>query len=418
MGSRRIHAYAASFGDDLAEQLILQNTEPGTLILDPFSGAATSLIQAKLLGRSATGIDVDPIACLIAKVVTQEYPHDELEELTAFGSNGIEEASVLAGKIMSSDPSVPAGSSFCFDGYRPFVPRNDSIEFWFHPIQRAVLAALMAVIGATQNQRLQAVQRLAISASIVHKWPHTISLARDIDHSRPHRTERQDVSVESQLRTFKRCVMNVVGVLKGIESRAANSDCVYEVVEGDACEKLNLLEPSSIDYVLTSPPYFDAIDYPRAHKFSGWWLWPDRQISNTLYLGLKPGGRMSREGSIPDETLRVPESAKVLIPSDTLSGALYMKLARYLIDLDKVIGGLRRVIRCGGSMDLIVANNVIREVELPVVEIIRRLLETSGFRDLNVTPRMIDCRRRRYPYGIRGFKGLMNAEYIISATKP
>ena len=68
--TRRIHAYAASFGDDLANDLILANTQEGDLCLDPFSGAATTLIQARLLGRSVIGIDIDPIAPLIGKVST------------------------------------------------------------------------------------------------------------------------------------------------------------------------------------------------------------------------------------------------------------------------------------------------------------------------------------------------------------
>ena len=417
MGSRRIHTYAASFGDDLAKQLINDNTKPGDLILDPFSGAATCMVQARILGRSAVGIDIDPVACLIARVITGQYTEEEIDELVKFGNEGTKDVVALASNIIDRDPVVSPGSSFSINGYKPFVPQNDSIAYWFSPIQRAVLAALMEVARTTKNQRLQAAEYLAISAAIIHKWPHTISLARDVDHSRPHRTEREDISVDSEIRTFRRCIKNIAVVLRNVKDALPESNGVYKVIEGDACEELALLDPGSVDYVLTSPPYFDAIDYPRAHKFSEWWLWPDREISSALYIGLKPGGKVKKDASILSANQLIPESMPVILPISELSGSLFARLVRYIVDLDKVISGLGHAIRTGGLLNLIIANNVVREVEIPVVELIKRLLEKNGFGECKVVSRNIASNRRRYPYGIRGFQGLMKTEYIISAVR-
>ena len=82
MSSKKIHTYAASFGDDLARDLIIDNTFEKDVILDPFTGSSTTLVQARELGRSAIGIDVDPVACLIARVVTGEYSLDELHNFS------------------------------------------------------------------------------------------------------------------------------------------------------------------------------------------------------------------------------------------------------------------------------------------------------------------------------------------------
>lgn len=38
-------------------------TLPGETVLDPFSGAATTLVAARALGRKAIGVEVDPVAC-------------------------------------------------------------------------------------------------------------------------------------------------------------------------------------------------------------------------------------------------------------------------------------------------------------------------------------------------------------------
>ena len=76
-----VHAYAASFGEDLARELIVGHTRPGQVVLDPFAGSATTLRQARLLDRKGIGIDVDPVACLIARVTNRQYTAGELEEL-------------------------------------------------------------------------------------------------------------------------------------------------------------------------------------------------------------------------------------------------------------------------------------------------------------------------------------------------
>jgi site-specific DNA-methyltransferase (adenine-specific) len=51
---------------DLIMQIILQATNEGDTILDPFMGSGTTLAAAKELGRKAIGIDTNPKYCRIA----------------------------------------------------------------------------------------------------------------------------------------------------------------------------------------------------------------------------------------------------------------------------------------------------------------------------------------------------------------
>ena len=43
-------------------------SERNDLILDPFVGSGTTLVESKVLGRNAIGVDINPLACLISRV--------------------------------------------------------------------------------------------------------------------------------------------------------------------------------------------------------------------------------------------------------------------------------------------------------------------------------------------------------------
>jgi hypothetical protein len=85
--------------------------------------------------------------------------------------------------------------------------------------------------------------------------------------------------------------------------------------------------------------------------------------------------------------------------------------------LDAVIQELYRVLKEERPLTFILADNNLNGTDVPCSTITSKLLERNGFVAPTLSKRNIEVRRRRYPYGITGFKGLMNSEYIISATK-
>ncbi|MCJ7655204.1 MAG: hypothetical protein MUO97_07925, partial [Dehalococcoidia bacterium] len=246
------------------------------------------------------------------------------------------------------------------------------------------------------------------------KWPYTLSQARDIDHSRPHRVLRDNLSIDSQIQIFYRALNTVLRNLRKLNKLASNY-VDMKVIEGNSVEVIGNLDPRSVHYVITSPPYFNAIDYPRAHKFSQWWLWPQssNKFDRKLYIGLKPG---KAEEKLTETTAKlIPSNIESITPLQKIARPKYFALCQYVNDLDPVINGIAHVLMPGRNLTFILSNNVIGGVEVPIVDIVIELLQGHGFKSITAKKRRIMQNRRRYPFGIRGFKGLMESEYIVNA---
>src|SRR5439155_18861926 len=60
----------------LCEELVGSNSEVGDLVLDPFVGSGTTIRAAAAKRRQSIGIDINPLASLIARVASQPLELD------------------------------------------------------------------------------------------------------------------------------------------------------------------------------------------------------------------------------------------------------------------------------------------------------------------------------------------------------
>ena len=60
-------SYRGNFAPEIARNVILRYSKLGELVLDPFCGSGTTLIEAKLLKRNFIGTDVNPNAVLLSR---------------------------------------------------------------------------------------------------------------------------------------------------------------------------------------------------------------------------------------------------------------------------------------------------------------------------------------------------------------
>lgn len=64
------HSYPARLHPALAARLILELTRPGEIVLDPFAGSGTVVVEAMAGGRAAFGADLNPLAVRVMEART------------------------------------------------------------------------------------------------------------------------------------------------------------------------------------------------------------------------------------------------------------------------------------------------------------------------------------------------------------
>ena len=79
--THRFYRYPARFSPDFVRQVIFEFSDKGDVILDPFMGGGTTVVEALAAGRRAVGLDINGLAHFITKVKTTPLSRRDAEEL-------------------------------------------------------------------------------------------------------------------------------------------------------------------------------------------------------------------------------------------------------------------------------------------------------------------------------------------------
>ena len=245
---KSIHPFPARMAPEILDEL-LDELPGGSTVLDPMCGSGTVVRKAASSGKKAIGIDSDPLSVLMTSVAL-------------FKLEPIKTEKALQGILIYA---------------RRYGPRLCSVhtcnetelfsEFWFAPEQRMHLNALAKGIANAESNgvsnRILNLLRLSLSRTIITKSAGA-SLGADVSHSRPHRVRiTNDYDV---LRNFEKFARQILAEVN-------KSTILHRPrVSLDDARRLASINTSTVDSIITSPPYLNALDYVRGHKLSLVWL--------------------------------------------------------------------------------------------------------------------------------------------------
>ncbi len=389
--SHRLHPFAAKFPPQLPGLFIQALTDAGDVVLDPMVGSGTTVVEAMMLGRKGIGVDLDPLAVRLASVKTSPLDGGRLRYL---GRKILSRARQLIDHVTLSDFD---------DKTRKFV------EYWFPESARKELAALAMAIEEVEKPAERRFFELTFSATIIAKSG-SVSLARDLSHSRPHR----DLSkkTKSPLTQFG------VRLEKNIKSLAElPTEGQAWILTGDA--RALPLKDGSVDLIVTSPPYANAIDYMRAHKFS--LVWFGHSVDNLSRIRARYIGSERTKDFTPAPMPGYVN--EVLTELQKLDRKKAKVLWKYFTEMAQVLKEMLRVLSPGRPAVVVVGTSVMRGMDVQTHTCIAEVARSVGFDVVGVAQRNLDRNRRMMPTSFVGksdsqIEQRMHREFVIGLMKP
>ncbi|HEV8583282.1 MAG TPA: DNA methyltransferase, partial [Thermoanaerobaculia bacterium] len=79
------YRYPARFSPLFARAAIRAFTEHGDVVMDPFVGGGTTLVEARALGRVGVGVDINPLSMFLVRAKTTILTGSDIKKLRAWG---------------------------------------------------------------------------------------------------------------------------------------------------------------------------------------------------------------------------------------------------------------------------------------------------------------------------------------------
>lgn len=329
-----IHPYPAKFIPQIPRQLIRRLSQPGETVADIFCGSGTTLVEAIALGRSAVGVDANPLACLMSRAKTShlEVPGaSQLSELARW-------AEVTSAEIRAASGDGLFSEHFTSDAWRP---EDDTLEFWFSP---HVIEELAESLEHCRSLNDATAKELALTAfsSIV------VAVSKQDSDTRYVRRTKQ-IQPGGTLERFSRAIAKARnGSLELAE--ASHKDCTVSVIEANILDLPNL---GLVDLVVSSPPYPNAYSYHLYHR------------TRMMWLGMDQASFKEQEiGSHRKYSAKGPSAASI----DTFASEMrqvFVQLSNYL--------------KPGGYACFVVGDSTIRGQRFDNAEVLRNAAAGAGF---------------------------------------
>ena len=372
--------YKEGFSTALVRQFIERGQ--GTQVLDPFSGAGTTVLTAMSMGIPATGIEILPLGTLAAQAV-------------ADAANGV---SVRA--FRTAARSLLDAIAVCNDD--EYALKHAAITKGAFPASTArEIASARKFIARMAEPALASMLNVAC-LSVLEEVSYTRKdgqfLRWDPRSGRTVSTKLNKGPLPSFATALATRLQQMMQDFPLLKEHYAGP--VPTFITGSSLTELQKLDTGQFDCVVTSPPYANRYDYTRTYALELVYLgYDDPQIkalrqallSATVENRCKRAGLCAAWGDatalervfrMVDQQAALQEVLAVLraCAAELSNRNVIALLENYFTEMAVIVRELGRVVRAGGRVFMVNDNVRYHGEEVPVDLILSDFAEQCGFR--------------------------------------
>ncbi|MGX2971175.1 DNA methyltransferase [Helicobacter sp. T3_23-1059] len=373
------YTYPAKFIPQLTSRLIKLYSKPLDLVLDPFMGSGTTMVETLVHNRRCAGVDINQIAYLVAKVKTTPLDinllKQEFSALSVKFSN--DDKNSLFFQKSSQNNSKKKAKCNNIQNLKN-IDSNERIDYWFKSKQKRELKEILTHILGIENKDIQDFYLVAF-AQILKTC--SIWLQKSIKPTRD--LHKKDADCYTLFLTqAKKMIKKHEQFNQMLDANTlTNIDKHLNLSCGDS--RCLPLKDNEVQLIITSPPYVTSYEYADLHQLPSLWL---GFLDNLSEFRKKFIGSSFRKNSLPNTDLQSKIAQNIITQ---LKGKKAIEVQCYYADMLQSFAEMYRVLKPKSKACIVIGNTEFRGVEILNAEVFAEQMQNLGFKMHDIIHREI-----------------------------
>ena len=377
-----LHTYPAKFIPQIPRwSFKFSKLQDNSVVLDPFVGCGTTMVEARINRINSYGIEINPLGRMLSEVKSTSIFEDNPEAVYTYSKQ-------LISQIKKDKQEIS------LDDNNEYFNLHENWSFWF---PEELLGELIKIKLNIMNYIPHTLTNVSDDDLIGLRQFYLVVLSTIIKKSSYF--DEGQIKVKRKIDKFYSGYPNVIDLFsdainkhqKGLITFIKNvkKDGIFAKVIGEDARNIEL-DDSSIDLIITSPPYINAVDYPMAHKYNLFVLDlvnpSDYKNHCRKYIGMTERAVMAKDYQKIHLTGYNPIDNKINAiynkGSNTDKNRAFI-LYQYFSGMENAFKEFYRVLKSNKNFIIIVGNNNIRGEYIKTADYLTIIAASAGFKKIN-----------------------------------
>ena len=377
------YSYVEGFSWDFVQKTLKEfKADPNTIVLDPFCGSGTTLVESSLNGIKSIGNDINPFLTFVSRIKTN---------FSLSPKKGFSELSKISRKFSAYTKSSvnnisEIGLSEIFATHTFFSPN--------------ILPKVLFVkqcINEIPDRKIRNLFTLAMCSILVD----VSNYRRGPDLA----TKKAPLTDYLVFERFLEKASSMLGDFSFVSTKTSKSQIINE-----DSRKLTKIKNNSVDLVITSPPYLNGTNYFRNTKLELWYIneiSSKEDLHNFREKAITAGINDAFKSKYLEST--IPNVQKILrkINLCTYDSRIPLMISTYFEEISLCFERLYNIMRATGRCYWVVGDSAFSKIIIPTDRITTEIAMKKGFS--HVDTRIVRGRKSR--------SGLILHEAVIVLKK-
>lgn len=391
--THKFHRFPGKFIPHIPRWAIIKHldSKQKKVVLDPFCGSGTTLVESILFGHDAYGIDIDPIARLVSRVKTTPINKSVLDKCVKN----------VKSEIKSRKDGI-------------FKPTIATLNHWFTDQAVKDISVIRDVIEEYKDKPQLYDFLMVCFLSIIRRASNA-----DNQTQKTYVSHTYEKTPEPAKPLFQTTLVNYSKRLKGFIDSLTNDAKSFLPELNDSREFGSSWSSQGlpkVDLAITSPPYVKSVDYVYNQMAEYFW------IGDLFGMENQPKQNEYKKNYIGTTKVFKSEYAEYqqtgISSVDTLSSRVYEKspkhafiVYKYFVDMIQHFKEMQNILSDDAHYVMVVGDSLVSDEPVMVHKLIQDCVREVGYEVDGIFGYEIRNRHMRFPRQGRG--GIVRYDWVI-----